>query len=238
MSGTVDLRERIGDAAARHRGLAEVFDELDLDYACHGSLTIAEALREAKCNTPQAIARIEHAASRPAGPHWIDKPLSDVIDFIEREHHDVVRGRLFAIATRVSESLRTPFRELSEALIEHIEREELTVFPVMIALEEAWVKRTAPPPRIAGGMRAVTTRLSREQVDIAQRLCRIRHASEVDDVRFRTRLDSLARHIHQYIGLENYVVFPRAVALDDCLYENTKEDDHDIPHPIRELRSA
>jgi hypothetical protein len=33
------------------------------------------------------------------------------------------------------------------------------------------------------------------------------------------RLAELERHIHEYMNLENYVAFPRAIALEDAWYK-------------------
>jgi len=112
----------------------------------------------------------------------------------------------------------------------HIEREQLVVFPAIVALEEAWEKRIAPPPRFEGGMRPVTSRLVLEHFGMARELRALREARaavpELDQPRFTPivrRLDSLGRHINRCINLENHVIFPRAVALEDAMHDNPKE---------------
>lgn len=225
MSATINRHERIGAAAARHRGLADVFDDLGLDYFCEGDLTIEEALRGAALDTPETTARIEHAAAQPAGPNWSDKPVGEVIGFIEREYHDVVRCRLFSVAFRIGDAcakertprldqLRKTFRELSEELIAHVEREQLTVFPAIVALEDAWLKGHPAPPIFEGGIRAEAGRLVLEHFAIAQRL---RNVRVTEPPAIAARVDALTRQIHQFINLENCVVLPRAIALEEAM---------------------
>jgi len=229
MSATIDRQERIGAAAARHRGLAEVFENLGLDYYCEGDLTIEEALRGAALDTPEVMARIEQAAAQPAGTDWDDKPLGEVIGFIEREYHDVARCRLFSIAYRIGDAcakegsprldqLRKNFRVLSEELIAHIEREQLIVFPAIVALEDAWMKGHPAPPVFAGGIRTEASRLVLEHFAIVQRLRNVRAG---EPPALAARVEHLTRQIHQFINLENCVVLPRAMALEESV---TKEE--------------
>jgi regulator of cell morphogenesis and NO signaling len=171
---------------------------------------------------------------------WSDAPLASVITYLEGEHHAVTRGGLFRIGVLFTEACRTDsdglaamraeFRHLAEVLVQHMEREELTLFPAIVSLEEAWTRGEAPAARFEGGLRSITDKLVLEHRDIARRLAALRDLREAIGeeqrapfARLFAEIEQIERHIHEYMNLENYVVFPRAIALEDALKEKTLE---------------
>ena len=232
------LQESIGSAAARHRGLRKVFEGLGLDYYCEGQLTIEEACRGAAVDLDSAWPAIARAAAEDPGVNWQDAPLSALIRYLQAEHHAVSRGSLFRIGLLFSEAcragddvrlmtMRTAFRRFTEALVAHMEHEELMVFPAIVALEESWTRGEPPPARFEGGIRGVVSKLVLEHYEISRQLCALREAREaiveVTFARLFGELEALERHIHESMNLENYVAFPRAAALEDALTERALE---------------
>lgn len=234
---TALLQEPIGSAAARHRELRRLFEALGLDYYCEGQLTIEEACRGAAVEPGAIGPMVAEAAGRDAGANWLDAPLATVISYLQGEHHAVTRGGLFRIGMLFTEAcrassdeglatMRAEFRHLAEKLIPHMEREELTLFPAIVALEEAWTRGESPAARFEGGLRALIGKLVVEHNEICRRLTALRNVRErigedkrASLARVFNELQRLERHIHEYMNLESYVVFPRAVALEDALTE-------------------
>lgn len=227
-----DLHEPIGTAAARHEGLRMLFEELGLDYYCEGHLSIQEAVAAAGLGIETVGKRIEDLPAK-AGPNWPDRSLADLIAHLEIEHHATTRDRIGHSAVLVAEAcqndarlpaMRADLRRLNELLIMHIEREELLIFPAILALESAWT-RGQPPPGTEGGMRKLTARAVLEHFDIVRRLRELRsarlafgHDAPSATLRLFAAMAELERHLHESINLENYVAFPRAIALEDALY--------------------
>jgi regulator of cell morphogenesis and NO signaling len=190
MSEIATLQDQIGNAAAQHRGLRALFEELGLDYYCEGDLTIDEAACAAGLDVAVVQGRIENLAGADAGPSWPDRSLAELIAYLETEHHGLARnlvfetGALFGEVCRAGNdsrlsSMRSAFRRLSEQLILHIEHEELTIFPAVLALEEAWTRSERPPPKLEGGIRTALSRIVLEHFEISQRL-REMHRNRVE----------------------------------------------------------
>jgi iron-sulfur cluster repair protein YtfE (RIC family) len=234
MSRVLTREENIGTAAARHRGLRELFEELGLDYWCEGDLSISEAVSGAGLDIRSVRSRMERRSSADAGPNWLDEPLSALVGHLDSVDHGIVRASMFRVAllfgdvcreggAAAFEIMRTTFRELSSDLIMHMEHEEHTIFPAIVAMEEAWNKREEPPPRFEGGFRAAAARYVREHARLSMQLRALRrerldagHLSAAAQ-RLFAELDLLERTLHEGMNLENYVAFPRAIALEDAL---------------------
>jgi iron-sulfur cluster repair protein YtfE (RIC family) len=173
--------------------------------------------------------------------NWQDAPLGALIRYLETEHHAVSRGGLFRIGLLFAEAcragddvrlmtLRAAFRRFTDALVAHLEHEELTAFPAMVALEESWTRGEPPPARFEGGIRAVVGKLVSEHHEIGRQLRELREAGEAIietggacPARLLGELEALERHIQEYLSLENDVAFPRAVALEDAPTEKAME---------------
>lgn len=160
--------------------------------------------------------------------NWQDAPLASVVCFLEGEHHAITRGGLFRIGVLFTEmcradgdrrlaAMRAEFRRLAETLVEHMEREELILFPAIVALEEGHVER---------GLRAIIDRLAREHEEIGRHLHALRDARDAfagDErapfARLFGEIEQLERHIQQSMKLENGVLFPRALAIEETELE-------------------
>ena len=233
----ITLHDPIGAAAARHSAVRNLFEDLGLDYYCEGQLTIDEACRAAAIDIDSAWPLIAGAAAGAPDGNWEDVSLTDLVNHLDNAHHSLVRTALFRISLLFADAcrgiddirlaaMRIAFRRLSAKLIAHMEHEELTVFPALVALEAAWTKREPAPPRFEGGMRQVVSQLILEHFEIGRRLSELQEAHEAiaeperaPCARLFAELEQLARHIHEYINLENYVAFPRAIALEDALHK-------------------
>lgn len=227
--------ESIGIAAARDRGLRALFEDLGLDYYCEGDLSIEDAARSAGVDIVQLRGGMNRLPPS-TGPNWPDRPLTELIAHLEKEHHTVGRDLIAHTAILFAEvcrggcderltAMRDAFVRLSKILLDHIDGEEVIFFPVLLAFEEAWTTGAPPPGVITGGIRRLISKMMIEHFEISRQLRALREMrSAVADaprgplLTLLQCLGELERHLHEYINLENYVAFPRALALEDALY--------------------
>jgi len=240
----IRLSDSIGLLAVRDAGIRNALETLGLDYYCAGNLSLDDAARGAGLDPLALCASLEHAERSPNG--WEDRGLRDVITHLEHEHHQLLRSIMFhsamlfdaALAAKTSDciaAMRRTFRELSSQLIVHIEKEEHLFFPLLLSLEEAWLEGRRAPVR-RSDMRSMVSGFVRDHASIAAKLAQLHEqAAPVegmsDDVckRLRANLAELRHHLHQDLNLENYVVFPRAIALEDGV--------HGSPPPLTAVKS-
>jgi len=234
----------IGMLAATHAGFRAVFETLGLDYVCAGHLSLDDAARGAGVDPSRVRAALQRVADQDGGPNWLDRPLRELIDHLDREHHQLLRNSVFQTAVLLDEALgrhgdacvgplRHDFRLFSEQLLQHIEHEEVSLFPIAVALDEAWSKGE---PLLAdmAKVRLLVGDLVLQEATLAQRLDAVvtRRAAieEKDDVeckRILKNIDSIIVHVHAYLNLENQIVFPRVLALSE------QEGEHESRHDRR-----
>jgi len=210
---TVD--RSLGEIARELPGAAAVFRRHHLDYCCGGSQTLREAAFSGSVNARE-IER-ELAALAPAAGEAPEEPLP-LIDYILTRFHETHRRELpelITLAYRVEErhaehpqvphGLARMLEHVSEALEEHMQKEERILFPMM---------RAGAVPMIMGPIQV----MEHEHVEHGERLRQLEaltnnHTPPADACTSwhalyagtRKLVDDVMQHIH----LENNVLFPQ-----------------------------
>ncbi|HKB78739.1 MAG TPA: DUF542 domain-containing protein, partial [Thermoanaerobaculia bacterium] len=227
----IRLSDPVGLLAARDAGVRDAFESLGIDYYCAGDLTLDDAARGAGMDPFSVRARLEQS-ERGSGTAWDERSMRDLVTHLEHEHHQLLRSIIFHSAmlfddvasvygTECVQTMRRLFRELSKLLILHVEKEEHTLFPLLLSLEDAWLE-SDPSLAPDSHLHPAIARLVIEHASIAAKLAELRGAGiSIEESpaeacrRLRDSLVELERHVHESLNLENYVVFPRALALED-----------------------
>jgi regulator of cell morphogenesis and NO signaling len=231
----IDGNRPITTFAADLPGAIAIFESLGLDYACAGDRSLDDAAHaegiapEVVIASLRRLKAVEHAAT------WNDRPLEDLTRHLTDQHHRFLREELATTAFELADlcnspvlpppdlvSLRAVFSRLSEIVLPHIHREEENVFPVILALESAW-QSDKPHAATRGDLSAELPQLAGEHGAISAQLrtmrelrLRLEQSNELPP-RCSAILDAIATleaHLHEYMFLENCVLFPRASALE------------------------
>jgi regulator of cell morphogenesis and NO signaling len=239
----LDMKTSVGVLAASHPRLRAVLEELGVDYCCSGNRTLADAAAAEGLPIQRVMEEIGRAPEA-AGPHnvvWFDKSLVELMKHVSEHHRGLALEPLARAAVlfdivaeeklidaEVLDPLRQTFQKFVNDLIPHIEREERIVFPAIEAVEEEWEHGTPPPPRFEGGLRAVLAPLYLEHDALNTALRQFRNGrvllSCIDHRSCRQlahRLRDIEHDLHEAMNLENFVLFPRAIALEDQLCNST-----------------
>jgi len=225
----------IAAIAVRMPAARRLFESLGIDYACGGQRSLADAAYAAGLDTQVVVAGLRRMRS-DEGESWDDRPLRDLIQHLVSEHHHFVRDEMMSLALWLADLcappakpgadlqlLRTAFSRLADAIIPHIHEEE-RVFMQIEALENEW--QSSEPPHGDADLRGHLQRLITEHGTIAAQLrtirdLRLRLMTANDLVpTVRRALDAIGEleaHLHEYMFLENCILFPRAIALEEQL---------------------
>lgn len=237
----LDTNDCVGVLAASNSAVRNALEELGIDYCCSGNRSLADAAAAEGLPLQAVVASIERAsmAAEPTQQSWFDASLRDVIAHLRREHLTVsleVLARtavLFEVITdakvldhELLDPLRQTFHRFVNDLTPHIEREEHILFPILEAIEEAWTRGSEPPPRFEGGLRNAIAPNFIEHDRINDELRELRSGRAllacIDDrtsQQLSRNLEQLERHLHRMMNIENFVLYPRAIALEDQLVE-------------------
>lgn len=216
-----------------------VFEAFKIDYCCHGNTQFDEACRNVGASPSIVMQRINgvlDTAPQNKLPPFADMLLSDLIDHILDKHHAYTKAEIAQltplmakVASRHGEhnpflfELKGLFQTLCDDLEPHMMKEEMVLFPYIQKLEYNYTNHMAaafPPFRTVRHPVSMMT-VEHEQVgDILSRMRTVTGDYKLPDgacpsfTALYHRLADLEGDLHQHIHLENNVLFPRAIALE------------------------
>jgi regulator of cell morphogenesis and NO signaling len=230
----------VAEVALESPAATRVLEELGIDYCCGGNRTLEQACQAVNLNIDQVLESIE-AATRSAsdsGRDWPTAPLSELIAHIQSTHHEYTRAEIERLPVLLDKvfgvhggshpelgRIREIFAALAEELRMHMMKEEMVLFPYVLRLEDA-VRRQSPlmPPPF-GTVQNPVAMMVHEHDDAGEALREIRAASngftppDGACTSFRAVYQALAEFeadLHQHIHLENNILFPRAIAMEQA----------------------
>jgi regulator of cell morphogenesis and NO signaling len=219
-----------------------VFEKLGIDYCCGGGKTLEQACQAAHLSINQ-VAESLAEASRAAlaiapARNWQTEPLSELLAHIQSTHHVYTRdeiARLGPLFDKVCSvhgrnhpelaQLREVFSGLAGELTTHLMKEEMVLFPYVLRMEEAVAAKARVLPAPFGSVGNPVAMMMNEHDGAGNALRSMRgisngYAPPSDAcVSFRTLYEALSAFeadLHQHIHLENNVLFPRAIEMEQA----------------------
>lgn len=238
----IDTNKTVREIAIEVPSATRVFEKLGIDYCCGGGKPISEACVQAKLPVDQVLRDLEVAESsriarQENARDWNGEPLADLIGEIIRKHHAYVQAeipRLSTLAEKVSSKhgerhpetvkVNELFSNLANELSMHLMKEEQILFPYIIRMEEAVVaKETVIPSSCFGTVQNPIQMMVSEHDGAGETLRALREATgnykvpEDACTSYRTLYTGLLEFeadLHQHIHLENNILFPRAISME------------------------
>jgi regulator of cell morphogenesis and NO signaling len=227
----------IGQIVANDFRAAAVFDAYGIDFCCGGKRRLDEACQGTPA-TPADIVR-ELEALTPTDHTETDVvswPLDRLIDHIVSTHHGYVRSAMPTIQRYLAKLVdvhgsRHPelsriagkFEAVAQELAQHMMKEERVLFPYVRELTMTAVGgRHFPSP--FGSVENPIRMMEREHREAADELRQIRELTNGYTVPSDgcttyavciAELDRFEQDLHRHVHLENNVLFPKAIALEN-----------------------
>ena len=230
--------QTVREIASENPAAVRVFEKYGIEYCCGGQVPLAEACAAKGVNIDEVIASLESAVPAvPGEKDWAKESLADLATYIVNTHHAYVNRevpRLNELAAKVvgrhgdtrSElaEIQAKLGELGEEMITHQGKEEVVLFPYIGKLER-FAAGNGSKPRNCFGTIANPIAMMTKDHDVAGNLiaeirklsggytppegaCPTFHA-------FYAGLSELERDLHRHVHLENNILFPRALALEN-----------------------
>ena len=239
---SVTTEKTVGELALENPAATRVFEKLGIDYCCGGARTLEEACRAAHLSIDEVagslVAAAQAASATAPERNWQVEPLAELIAHIERTHHvytcqEIARlGPLFEKVCSVHGKnhpelfrLRGIFDALAGELTTHLMKEERVLFPYIVRMEESVVagEPVLPPP--FGSVRNPVAMMMNEHDGAGSALRDMRqlsggYAPPSDAcISYQTLYQALAgleADLHRHIHLENNILFPRAIEMEQA----------------------
>jgi len=219
----ISAKDAVADIVSSHSECAPVFQKHRIDYCCRGHLPLEEAAKARGIDANALIAELEEAIEKRSQPSSIDfraMRTATLIAHIIATHHEYLRQALpfvVPLAAKVARvhgsenprlrDLESVVRALESSLLPHLDREEDTLFPALMAKD--------PDRDVA---RRELSEMMEDHLEVAELLERMRNATE--DYRlpgfacnsYRTlfaELEKMEADILRHVHLENHVLMPR-----------------------------
>jgi len=219
----LNAQQSVADVVLDHSECAQVFQQHRIDFCCRGNTSVETAAKEKGVDVEALIGELSRAIEQRHGEASTDpRDLStpQLVAHIVSKHHDYLRQVLpFAkgLAEKVSRvhgdhnpklrDLHVAVDELADALEPHLDEEEQTLFPALVAQQPD-----------ATAVTELLQSMADEHLEVASLLERIRAAS--DDFTlpewacnsYRTlfsELEQIEGDVFTHVHLENHVLKPR-----------------------------
>ncbi len=232
----VKVDKTVRELALETPNATRVFEKFGIDYCCGGKRSLAEACSSAGLQASEVLKALEAEGSCPAESAPPDS-LAGLAEYIVRKHHKFTReeiARLQALLAKVCSvhgtkhpellTIQELFAGLSQELTMHLMKEENVLFPYIIRMEEAIRKHEGFRRPPFGTVQNPVRMMSQEHDGASEVLRKIRKESNTFNApadacsSYRTLYEALQgfeADLHQHIHLENNVLFPRAIEVEE-----------------------
>jgi regulator of cell morphogenesis and NO signaling len=236
------ITRTVREFAVENIAATRIFEKFGIDYCCGGNQSLEQACEKANIPIDTVLDALEvtekmaHAARQTHD--WSHEPLSELIAHIKRTHHKYTReetARLTALLEKVCAvhgknhpelaGIRETFGWLSKELTTHMMKEEMVLFPYIERMEEAVIQSQPVLRGPFGSVQNPVAMMQHEHDSAGAALRSIRSATRdftppADAcVSYQTLYKALAEFeadLHQHIHLENNILFPRAIAMEQA----------------------
>jgi regulator of cell morphogenesis and NO signaling len=236
---TLTTSKTVRDYALEAPQTIRVFERLGIDYCCGGNRPLDEACAAAHLSVNDVLKSLEQVVAQPIRPSDHDLrhgSLAELIAHIVRTHHAFVRSEVPAIESLLKKvcskhgknhpellTIQTTFQGLGQELMTHLMKEESILFPYIERMEEAVLEHEPILPSPFGTVANPVRMMEHEHDNAGIALKAMRQASHgytaPSDActSFRALYHALAafeNDLHHHLHLENNVLFPSAVRME------------------------
>lgn len=216
-----------------------VFEKLGIDYCCGGGKSLEAACAQVKIPVTEVLRTLEQGSvpGEPAAtPDFSQAPLSELVSYIVSRHHGYVKQEIPRLEKLLSKvvsvhgrnhaelvAIQGVFAALAAELTSHMMKEEMVLFPYVTQMEQALESGKRAPSAPFGTVGNPVHMMEMEHEDAGNALKELRSLTSdytpPPDACFSyntlfAALKEFETDLHQHIHLENNILFPRAVALE------------------------
>jgi regulator of cell morphogenesis and NO signaling len=230
--------KNVAQIAIENPNAARAFEKLGIDYCCNGKRSLEEACAAANVSVDDVAKRLEESAKEPANaPDLSALSLTELMAHIQDTHHGFIREespRIRELAAKVARKhgeahpelleVREIFDALADELSVHLMKEEQILFPYIRVMEEAKIQNDPGPPAMFGTVANPIRMMEREHDGAGDALRTLRSVTKnytlPEDactsygVLFES-LKNFEADLHRHIHLENNLLHPRALAMEE-----------------------
>lgn len=219
---------------------ASLFQANNIDFCCGGNRPISEACTEVGINPDKLILQLETVVAHkdPDSEYIESLSLTELADYIIKRHHAYVRDNIPFLTRNLEKicqvhgqrhpelfSVRDLFLASAGDLTMHMQKEEIMLFPFIKRLESGKSEGELPQAHFGSVSNPIRMMLADHQNE-GDRFVEISRLTDnyqtphdgctTYDVTLQ-QLRDYENDLHRHIHLENNVLFPKAIELENEL---------------------
>jgi regulator of cell morphogenesis and NO signaling len=236
----INSASQVKDIVARFPTAMAVFEARGIDYCCGGEKSLEEACASARVPVEEILQWVKdgvaQGGSAEPSKDWSEAPLSELIEHIVNQHHAYCRKeeqRLAALLAKVVQvhsskhpelvQMQSVFAKMTQDLAMHLQKEENTLFPLILEMDRAAARGESLPRPAFGTIENPVSMMILEHDQTGTQLKELHRLSHgyrppndacASTLGLFEGLRAFEQDMHQHIYLENYVLFPRTVTLE------------------------
>ncbi|AFN74341.1 iron-sulfur cluster repair di-iron protein [Melioribacter roseus P3M-2] len=231
----------VGEIVKANIKAAELFEKYSIDFCCGGGKSLKEALDEKKIDRNSFLEELQNLINRKTiqEENFNDFDLDTLCDFIVDKHHGYIRSSVPEIKNLMQkvvnahggkyeflEIIDNLFSELSKELNSHILKEERVLFPLIRYLVNTQRLGEKPKTRGYGTVKSPVSQMIREHDNAGIMIKNIAAATNSYSLPedacatfslLYEKLKEFENDLHLHIHLENNILFPKAIELENSL---------------------
>jgi regulator of cell morphogenesis and NO signaling len=227
------INQTLGEIVAKQNNLVPVLEKYNLDYCCKGKRTLQKACAENNVDVTTVLDELENI---PLQRNAIQKPFTEMtadelIAHILVHHHYYVKQIVPQIQQHLAklkekhadkfEWINTgvqTFNLLQQELLQHMQKEEMILFPQIKAVEECYkenratIKDILTPISVMESEHATVGKLMEKLRTITNNYTPAETACTTHRITLM-ELKEFEENLHQHVHLENNILFPKAIKM-------------------------
>lgn len=232
----------IGELVAQDYRTASVFKSHGIDFCCNGNRTIADACEKKKIESSLLIGKLQQVVQQNGNSATVDYkswPLDLLADYIEKKHHRYVEQKTQEITPFLHKVARVHgdrhpelleieqlFNDSAGELAMHMKKEELILFPFIRKMVKAQNDNEPFSLPAFGTVQNPINMMHHEHDTEGERFRKIaaltqNYTPPVDACNTYRVTFSLLKEfeedLHLHIHLENNILFPKSIELEQEL---------------------
>jgi regulator of cell morphogenesis and NO signaling len=239
----LDIAKRpitVGEMVVADYRKADVFRKFGIDYCCGGKKPLDEICRQKKLNLAEIQTELDalDQTQAPVDHDYQQWPPDTLANYIEEHHHQYVAASIPVLDELTAKVARVHgerhpelldiarhYREVAQELAMHMLKEERILFPFIRKMQEAKRNGTPAPIPVFGSIANPIHLMEAEHESAGGSMEAIRTLSsnytppQDACTSYRVlfaKLQEFEQDLHQHVHLENNILFPKAIAIENA----------------------
>lgn len=220
---------------------AHVFEKHGIDFCCNGNRPLKEACDEKNINIEVILSELDSVmiSEEQEDKRFETWDLKFLIDYIVNNHHSYVKNAIPQMMPHLEkvafkhgnkypelENIKSLFEDVAEEMISHMHKEETILFHIIRYLVDC--KKFNERPKMSGfkTVRNPIDMMEAEHTNAGGAMEKIREltnnftlpADACNTFKLTYKeLEDFEKDLHIHVHLENNILFPKAIKLEDDL---------------------